>query len=102
MRRLTPRFRILAAVLAAVLLSVGVTSAVSASASTPSPPYFACLKAGTLTKVGTTLPACKAPAKRIWWVSEGQLAQKISGLATQTGQAKIQTGVNTLLEHPPV
>ena len=97
MRRLTPRFRILAAVLAASLLSVGITSVVSASASTPSPTYYACLNAGTLTNVGTTFRFCKAPAQLIAWASESQLRAQISGLATETGQANIQTGVNTLI-----
>jgi hypothetical protein len=101
MRRVTPRFRIVAAVLTASLLAVGVTSVVSASASTRPPTYFACLKAGALTHVGTTAPTCKAPARGISWASESQLAHRLSGLATEVGQARIQTVVSTLLRRTP-
>jgi hypothetical protein len=94
MKHFTTRFT---AVLAALLLSFGVMTVVSASAST-SPTYYACLNAGTLTKVGTTAPSCTAPAKRISWASESQLAHQTAVLATENGQKRIQTVVSALLK----
>lgn len=40
-------------------------------ATSPSVTYYACLKAGKLTKVGAVVPTCKAPATQISWNSVG-------------------------------
>jgi hypothetical protein len=42
-----------------------------ASAGTANTVYFGCLSGGTLSKVATTAPKCKAPAKQISWNSQG-------------------------------
>jgi len=85
MSRLTPRIRILAAVVVASALSAGVTSVVTAGATTPGTTYYACLKAGKLTKVATAAPTCKAPATQISWNSQGpQGVQGPAGLADST------------------
>ena len=71
MSRLTPRIRIFVAVVVTAALSAGVTSVMTAGATTPTTTYYACLKAGKLTKVGTVAPTCKAPATQISWNSVG-------------------------------
>jgi hypothetical protein len=71
MSRLTPRIRILAAVVIVSAFSAGVTSVITAGATTPNTTYYACLKAGKLTQVGTSAPTCKGTATQISWNSQG-------------------------------
>jgi hypothetical protein len=51
-------------------LTVGVTNAVAAKSSSV-PTYYACLSAGTLSRVGTAHPQCQRGAVRIWWNARG-------------------------------
>lgn len=53
-----------------VVVTVCVTAAVTAGASGSSSSYYACLKAGKLTKVGTTAPTCTGTATQISWPSQ--------------------------------
>jgi hypothetical protein len=53
--------------LSAVAVGAGVLSAGAASSTT----YYACLKSGTLSKVGTTAPTCTSPATQISWNQTG-------------------------------
>jgi len=53
--------------LSAVAVGAGVLSAGAASSTT----YYACLKSGTLSKVGTTAPTCTSPATQISWSQTG-------------------------------
>jgi hypothetical protein len=53
-----------------ITVAVGVAAAVTAGASGTST-YYACLKAGKLTKVGASAPTCVAPATQISWNSQG-------------------------------
>ena len=54
------------------LLTAGVTFGVTeASASGPNVTYYACLKSGKLTHVGTTAPTCAVGAVKISWNSQG-------------------------------
>jgi uncharacterized protein YjbI with pentapeptide repeats len=54
------------------LLTAGVTFGVTeASASGPNVTYYACLKSGKLTHVGTTSPTCAVGAVKISWNSQG-------------------------------
>jgi len=62
------------AVATAVIISVvsmTTSAVVIAGASGPGTTYFACLKAGKLTQVGTASPTCKAGATVISWNSQG-------------------------------
>ena len=62
------------AVATAVIISVvsmTTSAVVIAGASGPGTTYFACLKAGKLTQVGTASPTCKAGATVISWNSVG-------------------------------
>jgi hypothetical protein len=52
-------------------LTVGATAAVDAGASGSSVTYYACLKSGKLTDVGTSSPTCKSGAALISWSSQG-------------------------------
>jgi hypothetical protein len=58
-----------AGILAATAAVASVASVAFVGASTPPTKYYACLQAGTLSKVGTAAPACAAPAQRISWSS---------------------------------
>jgi hypothetical protein len=53
--------------LSAVAVGAGVLSAGAASSTT----YYACLKSGTLSNVGTTAPKCTSPATQISWNQTG-------------------------------
>ena len=67
------RFRFLIAVPVAALLVLsgyGASSLLAGASSTPVS-YFACLNAGTLTKVGTKSPKCPSGAKVITWNQVG-------------------------------
>ena len=67
------RFRFLIAVPIAALLVLsgyGASSLLAGASSTPVS-YFACLNAGTLTKVGTKSPKCPSGAKVITWNQVG-------------------------------
>jgi hypothetical protein len=66
------------------VLAGGVVFGVSAAASSSNVTYYACLTSSkTLTGVGTTAPACKAPSKPISWNSAGP--QGIQGKAGTRG-----------------
>ena len=74
-----------------VLLSVGAVSATAYSASTVKP-YWACLKSGILSKVGTVKPSCTKPAVAIQLSIPGpqglkgdQGIQGIQGIQGPTG-----------------
>jgi len=60
----------LVAVVVAVTIGVGADAAVTAAAS-GSTTYFACLKSGKLTSVGTSAPTCASGATQIQWDSPG-------------------------------
>jgi hypothetical protein len=53
------------------VLAAGFTTIALAGASSANTVYYACLKSGTLTKVGTKAPTCAAPATRISWNATG-------------------------------
>lgn len=72
---------------AAVLLSVGAISANAYSASTAKP-YWACLKSGILSNVGTTKPRCSKPAVAIQLSTPG--AQGLKGAKGAQGIQGIQ------------
>lgn len=71
MSRLTPRLRILTALVVSAALSAGVTYVMTAGATTTDTTYFACLKAGKLTQVATSAPSCRGSATQISWNSVG-------------------------------
>ena len=52
-------------------ISVATSAVIVAGASGPATTYYACLKAGRLTEVGTTSPTCKKGASVISWNSQG-------------------------------
>jgi hypothetical protein len=52
-------------------ISVGASAVVIAGASGAGTTYYACLKAGKLTEVGTTSPTCKAASSVVSWNSQG-------------------------------
>jgi hypothetical protein len=62
--------RLGSAAVSAILMTV-CGLGVNAEAATSNPTYHACLKTGTLTKVGTSLPTCAAPASAISWNATG-------------------------------
>ncbi len=62
---------VLVSLVAGAILAAGVTAAVTAGASGTSSTYFACLRSGTLTRVGVTRPACPNGATVISWNSVG-------------------------------
>lgn len=70
-----------------MLLSIATISATAYSASTAKP-YWACLKSGMLTKVGTSKPTCKKPAVAIQLSTPG--AQGPKGDTGLQGPAGIQ------------
>jgi hypothetical protein len=53
------------------VLAAAFTTIALAGASSTNTVYYACLKSGNLTKVGTKAPTCVAPATRISWNSTG-------------------------------
>lgn len=57
----------------------GLTAAINAGATGGNVTYFACLKAGKLTSVGTAPPTCASTATQISWGSQGP--QGVQGLA---------------------
>jgi hypothetical protein len=61
----------LVAVVATTLIGAGVAVGMTASAAGTDTTYYACLKAGVLSKVGTTAPTCVAPATAISWDQTG-------------------------------
>ncbi len=69
--RLTKTLKIVvAAITAATALAIGAV-AVNAGASGTNTVYYACLKSGALTKVGTTSPTCSSGYTKISWNSQG-------------------------------
>jgi hypothetical protein len=56
---------------AGAALAVGISAAVTAGAGDTSTTYYACLRSGRLTGVGTTPPTCKSSATQISWDSVG-------------------------------
>ncbi len=68
-----PRSIVLVAVgvIGGATIVTGVAVGMTAGASGPSTTYYACLKAGRLTHVGTTAPTCKSTATQISWNSVG-------------------------------
>jgi len=62
---------VMAGAIVAVAFTAGLGDSLASNATGSSQTYFACLKAGALSKVGTTAPTCVSPAKQISWNSEG-------------------------------
>lgn len=60
-------------------LATGVTMAVTAGANGPNVTYYACLKSGKLSSVGTSAPTCKRNATQINWNSIGPQGPSGSG-----------------------
>jgi hypothetical protein len=58
-------------VIAGATIATGVAIGVTAGANGPSTTYYACLKSGRLTGVGTTAPTCKGTATQMSWNSVG-------------------------------
>jgi len=84
--RLPRMLRLVTATLIAVsALGAGLTFAVDAGATGSSTTYYACLKGGKLTAVGTTPPTCSSSSTQISWNSEG--AQGATGAAGPQGPA---------------
>jgi hypothetical protein len=52
-------------------ITAGATLAVTAGASSTTTTYYACLKSGALSNVGTVAPTCKSPATVISWNQTG-------------------------------
>ena len=52
-------------------ITAGATLAVTAGASSTTTTYYACLKSGALSNVGTIAPTCKSPATVISWNQTG-------------------------------
>jgi hypothetical protein len=75
-------------VIATAALTLGATAAVTAGASGTTHTYFACLKSGALSKVGTASPTCPAGATKISWNSQGPVgAAGPKGAAGPAGAA---------------
>ena len=67
------------------LVTVGAVVGVEAGATSTSTTYYACLKSGALSSVGTVAPRCTSPAKVISWNSKG--VQGLAGPKGATGAA---------------
>jgi len=72
-------------------LTVGVTAAVTAGASGTNTTYYACLKSGKLTGVGTIAPTCKPPATPISWNSTTAFGTGTGTATTGGGGASCTT-----------
>ncbi len=67
----TLRRPLVAALVVCALLALGVTTAVAAEPGSSGTTFHACLRQGTLTKVGTTPPACPLGSKAVSWNATG-------------------------------
>lgn len=86
MRRTTVGVAIVSA-LAAATLGVGTTLALSAGADGSSTTYYACLKGGKLSDVGTATPTCASSSTQISWGAQG--ATGATGPQGPVGQASV-------------
>jgi hypothetical protein len=68
--------RLMLAGLSGAVVASGLTLGVQALATGTSATYYACLKAGILSKVGTTTPTCGKGSKVISWNSQGPAGPK--------------------------
>ena len=75
------------AVTAGAMLAIGATAAITAGAVGSSTTYYACLRSGKLTSVGTTAPTCVGTATPISWNSQGSPGP--TGAQGPVGQASV-------------
>ena len=76
----------MAGAVAAAAVTLGITAAVMSGAAGTAQTYYACLKAGALSKVGTTAPTCVSSSKLISWNAVGPTgATGATGAAGATG-----------------
>jgi type VI secretion system secreted protein Hcp len=69
---LTRTMKVTAVAAALVLVAaVGTTAAITAGATGTGPSYFACLKSGRLSSVGTNAPTCPSGGTQISWDAQG-------------------------------
>ena len=73
-------------------LAFGVTQA---SAGGPAVTYYACLKSGKLTQVGTSSPTCRSGATSISWNSQGPEGPVGPGSQTYNWNANVPAGSST-------
>lgn len=76
----------------AASVAFGVTQA---SAGGPAVTYYACLKAGKLTQVGTSSPTCRSGATSISWNSQGPEGPVGPGTQTYNWSASVPAGAST-------
>jgi type VI protein secretion system component Hcp len=87
MSRWTTARIVVVSALAAGSLGVGMTLALSAGASGSSTTYYACLKSGKLSAVGTVAPTCGGTATQISWDAQGPAGAP--GAQGPVGQASV-------------
>jgi len=76
--------------LAVATLAIGATAAVTAGADGSSTTYFACIKSGKLTNVGTAAPTCSATETQISWGAQGAAGPTgATGAQGPVGQASV-------------
>lgn len=73
--------------LVAATLAIGATEMATAGADGSSTTYFACIKSGKLSQVGTAAPSCSATETPISWGAQG--AEGPTGAQGQVGQASV-------------
>lgn len=87
-------------------LATGISAAVTVGATGSSTTYFACLKAGRLTGVGTASPTCRSGATVISWNSQGPTGATATNTNVSSndpaGSSSTETLCNPGCEYTPI